>query len=156
MAEIPNRPDVLAAMESWISTVREENRLVTSIERDPEIDRWYIRVRGDDKTVITLWVTVREHTLAYETYFMPAPEENVAACYEYVLRANQRLYNYRFAIGGEDAIYLVGQLPFVALRADTVHDELDQVLGGAYAYSEECFRTAMSIGFASKYRPQPR
>ncbi len=51
-------------------------------------------------------LTLRQRTLHYETYFMPAPEENVEALYDYLLRTNTRLYAMRFAIGLEDAVYL--------------------------------------------------
>ena len=79
---------------------------------------------------------------------MPAPEENVAACYEYLLRGNPRLFGVRFAIGAEDAVYLVGQMPLSAID----EDELDRIVGSPYAYSEQYFRPAMSIGYESKFR----
>jgi hypothetical protein len=93
-------------------------------------------------------LTLRERTLHYETYFMPAPEEQVEACYEYLLRTNLRLFAMRFAVGPEDAIYLVGQMPVRAID----EGELDRIVGSAYAYSEQYFATAMSIGYASKFR----
>jgi hypothetical protein len=54
----------------------------------------------------------------------------------------------RFAIGDEDAIYLVGQMPLSAID----EPELDRILGSLYAASESSFATAMSIGFRSRYR----
>jgi hypothetical protein len=97
-----------------------------------------------------VWLTLRQRTLHFETYFMPAPEENVAACYEYLLRANISLFAMRFAIGVEDAIYLVGQLPLVAVD----EDEIDRVIGASWAYSERYFRPAMAIGYASVFKPR--
>ena len=47
---------------------------------------------------------------------MPAPEEQPAALYEFLLRRNQRLFGMRFSIGPEDAIYLTGQLPLAGRR----------------------------------------
>ena len=143
---------VLALVTSWVERLVEDNPVVTNVENDPTCDRWFIRVRGEEKLVTTVWLTVREQTVSYETYFMPAPEENIAACYEYLLRASARFYGMRFSIGGEDAVYLTGQMPFSAFGAGCADDELDRLLGAAYAYSEECFRTAMSIGFASRFR----
>jgi Putative bacterial sensory transduction regulator len=136
-------------IDSWAAVTLIENPLLAAVDRDPELDRWYVRMRGEDKAIITVWLTLRERTLHFETYFMPAPEENEAACFEYVLRANPRLFAWRFAIGLEDAIYLVGQLPLSAIDGD----ELDRIIGSAYAYSEQYFRPAMSIGYATKYRP---
>ena len=155
--DLADRARIVDLVAAWAVTLADENPIVTSVERDvdPDLDRWYVRVRGEEKLVTTVWMTVREHTLHYETYFMPAPEENIAACFEYLLRANLRLYGMRFAIGVEDAVYLVGQMPFSTLAPATANDELDRVLGSAYAYSEDCFRTAMSIGYASTFRPRP-
>jgi hypothetical protein len=136
-----------ALIEDWAATALNENALLAAVDRDPEIDRWYVRMHGEEKTIITVWLTLRERTLHFETYFMPAPEENIAACYELVLRANPRLFAWRFAIGLEDAIYLLGQLPLATID----HDELDRIVGSAYAYSEQYFRPAMSIGYASRF-----
>jgi len=102
---------------------------------------------GEEKQTFTVWLTLREYTLHYESYFMPAPEENAERLYEYLLRLNTRLFAMRFAIGLEDAVYLVGQLPVAAVDAE----ELDRIVGSAYAYSEQWFRPAMRIGFASKF-----
>lgn len=153
-SSVPTETQVLALVADWVDRLVVENPVVTNVERDPTCNRWFIRVRGDEKLVTTVWLTVREQTIWYETYFMPAPEENVAACYEYLLRASARFYGMRFSIGGEDAIYLTGQMPFSAFGPDTAVDELDRLLGAAYVYSEDCFRTAMRIGFASVFQPR--
>ena len=108
-------------------------------------------MRGEEKTLIAVWLTLRQRTLHYESQFMPAPEENIEACYEYLLRANTRLFAMRFAIGLEDAVYLLGQLPLGAID----EAELDRIVGSVYAYSEQYFPLAMSIGYASKYRRRP-
>jgi hypothetical protein len=137
-------------IEDWVRAEAGTNPLVAGVEYVAEEQRWLVRMNGEEKGVITVWLTLGERTLHYETYFMPAPEENVEACFEYLLRVNQRLFAMRFAIGAEDAVYLMGQMPLSAL--DT--GELDRLVGAAYAYSEEYFRPAMSIGFASRYRPR--
>ena len=134
-------------IEAWSAESLATNPLLAAVERDPELERWYIRMRGEEKVVITIWLTLRERTLHFETYFMPAPEEQQGSCYEYLLRTNNRLFVWRFAIGGEDAVYLVGQLPLASID----HDELDRIVGAGYAYSEQYFRAAMSIGYASKF-----
>lgn len=151
---LPSAADVLSLVEAWAQALVDENPVVTNVEKDPTCDRWFIRVRGDEKLVTTLWLTVREETISFETYFMPAPEENVAACYEYLLRACSRFYGLRFSIGVEDAVYLTGQMPFSAFGSGRGDDELDRMLGATYAYSEECFRTAMRIGFTSSFAPK--
>jgi hypothetical protein len=143
--------DELAAfgrvIDGWAAGERETNALVAAIDHDPELRRWYVRLLGDEKSVTTVWLTLRERTLHYESYFMPAPEANLAACYEYLLRANTKLFGMRFGIGAEDAVYLVGQMPLSAID----EPELDRIVGSVYAYSERYFRPAMSIGYESKF-----
>jgi hypothetical protein len=58
------------------------------------------------------------------------------------------LHGAAFAIGVEDAVFLVGQIGVAALD----RGELDRILGSLYAYVEHCFRPAMRIGYASKFR----
>jgi hypothetical protein len=148
----PASPEELAALaaliDRWAAAERATNPLLTHVELVPEERRWLVRMRGEDKAVITVWLTLRERTLHYETYFIPSPEENVAQCWEYLLRLNARLYGMRFAIGDEDAVYLTGQLPLKAV--DT--EELDRIVGASYAYTEQYFRSALAIGFASRLR----
>jgi len=148
----PATPEQLEALrrtvDRWADEALASNPLLAAVDRDPDIDRWYLRMRGEDKLIITVWLTLRQRTLHFETYFMPAPEENVAACYEYLLRANRSLFAWRFMVGAEDAVYLVGSLPVAAVDAD----ELDRIVGTGYAYSERFFRGAMSIGYASRFR----
>ena len=134
----------------WARRELATNPLVLAIDHDPALARWYLRMRGEEKLVVTVWLTLRERTLAYETYFMPAPEEDPAqalACYRYLLQANARLFGMRFALGAEDAVYLMGQMPLSAVD----DDELDRIVGSAYAYSEQYFRAAMRLGFGSRF-----
>ena len=104
-------------------------------------------MRGEEKDVTTVWLTLGQRTLRYETYVMPAPEENHAALYEHLLRRNDKLVGAHFSIGIEDAVFLRGELP-LALLAE---DELDRVIGTLYATVEHCFRPALRIGFASRF-----
>jgi len=148
----PATPAEIASVErvvaEWAERELATNSLVVAVEPVPAERRWLVRLRGEEKTNVTIWLTVRERTLHFEAYFMPAPEANMAACWEYLLRVNQRLYGMRFAIGAEDAVYLVGQLPLA--RVDAV--ELDRIVGGLLAYSEQYFPQAMAIGYGSRYR----
>jgi hypothetical protein len=137
-----------ALIDDWTDREKATNPVVAAVDRDLDLRRWYVRLRGEEKTVITVWLTLGERTLRYETYFMPAPEENVEACYNYLLRVNGKLFGLRFAVGDEDAIYLVGQMPLSAVD----EAELDRIVGSAYAYSEQYFAPAMAIGYASKFR----
>ena len=93
------------------------------MRRTPESGerRWFVRVRGEQKDVFTIWFHLRQRTLHYETYVMPAPEANHAAFYEHLLRRNLKLFG-AFAIGDEEAIFLVGQLPNHAGRRRRARD----------------------------------
>jgi hypothetical protein len=138
-----------ARISAWLDGQLAENPVVAAVERDTESGerRWFVRVTGEQKDVFTIWFTLRQRTLHYETYVMPAPEENHAAFYEHLLRRNLKLYGASFAIGEEDAVFLVGQLDNGAID----EDELDRVLGSLYQWVEHFFRPALRIGFASRF-----
>src|SRR5207237_728222 len=85
------------------------NPVAVAVDRDPDVRRWFLRLRGEERDFTTIWLTLGQRTLHYETYFLPAPEESQREVYEYLLRRNAKLFGMRFAIGPEDAIYLVGQ-----------------------------------------------
>lgn len=148
----PATPEELAGhaarIEAWLARLREENPVVAAIERDPDARRWYLRLRGETRDAITIWLTLGEYTLSHETYVMPAPVERAGELYEFLLRRNRSTYGMAFAIGEEDAIYLCGHVPLAALS----DDELDRVVGSVYAYVEQWFVPAMRIGFASVFR----
>lgn len=136
-------------IDAWLADQLAENPVVAAVERDRDSGerRWFVRVRGEQKDVFTIWFTLRQRTLHYETYVMPAPEENHAAFYEHLLRRNLKLFGAAFAIGDEEAVFLVGQLANEAVT----DDELDRILGSLYAWVEQFFRPALRIGFASRF-----
>ena len=134
-------------VDVWLARQLSENDTVAAVDRATEdIRRWYVRLRGEEKATFTVWFTLGQRTLQYETYFLPAPEENIAAFYEHLLRRNGRLYGAAFSLGEEDAVFLAGQLANV--NVDEI--ELDRVLGSLFVYVEQCFRPALRLGFASK------
>jgi hypothetical protein len=141
--------EVEAGIDAWAQRQLAELEVVDAVERgEGDERRWFIRVRGEAKDVFTIWLTLRQRTLLYETYFIPAPEENAEQLYEYVLRRNLELYGASFCIGEENAVFLRGHLP-----AEAVTDaELDRVLGSMYAWVERFFRPMLSIGFASRFK----
>ena len=114
--------------------------------------RWYLRLRGDEKEFVTVWLTLRQRTLHHETQFMPGPETNIEATWEYLLKRNADLLGMSFALGPEEAVYLVGRVPVE--RVDD--EELDRIMGASLAYTDECFPTAMTLGYEGRYRRRPR
>jgi Putative bacterial sensory transduction regulator len=95
----------------------------------------------------TVWLTLGQRTMKYETYVMPAPEENAEMLYENLLRRNESLVGAHFSIGIEDAVFLRGELPNRVI--DEV--ELDRIIGTLYAYVEQIFPSIIRIGFASRF-----
>jgi hypothetical protein len=153
MADVMNDSELealAARIEAWLATQLDENPVVAAVEKDTESGerRWFVRCKGEQKDVFTVWFHLRQRTLHVETYMMPAPEENHGQLYEQLLRRNRKLYGAAFAIGDEDAIFLVGQLA----NESVDEDELDRLLGSMYQWIEQFFRPAMRIGYASKFK----
>jgi hypothetical protein len=145
--------DLRAKIDTWLNGFASENPMVAAVDRGTSDDtplgepRWYVRMIGDDKDFITVWLTLGQRTLRYETYVMPAPEENREAVLEMLLRRNDQLVGVHFSIGPEDAVYLRGEIPDTAL-SDT---ELDRVLGTVYVAVESNFRAMLRLAFASRF-----
>jgi hypothetical protein len=141
-----------AAIEAWAADrLADSDDALVAVDRQAEEGRWYLRMAGEEKDFVTVWLTVRQRTLHHEAQVMPAPETNVEQTYEYLLRRNAELHQMRFALGPEDAVYLVGEVPV----ADVADDELDRIVGSTLYYVDTFFPTAMTIGFAGMYRRRP-
>lgn len=142
--------DVIEArIEAWLQHQLTESPVVVAVDRgEAGQRRWYVRLAGEDKEHTTVWLTLRQRALHVETYVMPAPEEDEAAFYAHLLRRNRTTHGLWFAIGEEEAVFLVGQLPLGAV------DEagIDRIIGSVYVYVERFFRPALSIGFATRMR----
>ncbi|MGD0378635.1 MAG: YbjN domain-containing protein [Acidimicrobiales bacterium] len=141
-----------AVIERWAGARLAEAGAVVAVDHHPDLGRWYLRLRADEKDFVTVWLTIRQRTLQHEAQVMPAPEVNIEATYEYLLRRNLDLHQMRFALGAEDAVYLVGEIPVHAVT----EDELDRIVGSSLAYVDDYFPTMMSIGFAGRYRRRRR
>ena len=135
-------------ISEWLANELATNPIVAAVERgEPSERRWYIRVLGESKDIFTIWFTLRQRTLHYETYVMPAPDENHAQFFEHLLRRNRKVNGMSFCIGEEDAVFLVGSLPVHVID----NGELDRILGSIYTYVEQFFLPALRIGFATRF-----
>jgi hypothetical protein len=139
-------------IDEWLGELDAEHDHIVAVERIAEASsesgvRWLVRMQGEEKDFTTVWLTLGQRTLKYETYAMAAPEENHADLYEHVLRRNDRLVGAHFSIGVEDGIFLRGELP--ARQVDL--EAIDQALGLLYATVEQCFKGLLRIGFASRF-----
>ena len=148
LADRSQLDEIESLVDSWLAEQLAQNPVVAAVERgEPGERRWFVRVTGESKDIFTIWFTLRQRSLHYETYVMPAPEENAAEFYEHLLRRNRKLHGATFCIGDEDAVFLVGALPVGWID----EAELDRVLGSLYAYVEQCFLPALRIGFATRF-----
>ncbi|MCU1391530.1 MAG: hypothetical protein JWL72_4868, partial [Ilumatobacteraceae bacterium] len=115
--------DFAQRIDLWLAAFADGNPVIAAIDR-AEVSaaggesRWYVRMCGEEKEFITVWLTLGQRTLRYEAYVMPAPEENAGLVYENLLRRNESLIGLHFAIGIEDAVFLRGDLPLAALDED--------------------------------------
>ena len=142
LAELDRRID------GWLADLAGEHDHILAIDRtDDDAVRWYVRMRGDDKEFTTVWLTLGQRMLRYETYVMPAPEENDAELYEHLLRRNDGLIGAHFSIGIEDAVFLRGEMPVDQVSMA----EVDRALGTLYAQVELCFQALLRIGFRSRF-----
>ncbi len=135
-----------ALVDRWAARELGANPLLEAVERDPAEARWLVRLAGEDKEHITVWLHLRERTLHHECHVIPAPEEGHQAVYEHLLRANARIYGMAFAVGNEDAVYLRGQVPLSWLD----EDELDRIVGSCWQWTEQHFRALLRLGFPTR------
>jgi len=138
-------------IERWLDLSLKENPLFAGFERDSDEpvgeSRWFIRVLGEEKDTFTLRFMLRQRMLHYETYVMPAPDENKELFFENLLIRNRKIVGATFCLGEENAVFLLGAIP-----ASTVEpNELDRILGTLWMTVEQNFKSLLKIGFASKF-----
>lgn len=132
----------------WLLQLKDRDDVIVAVDRgEPDEHRWYVRMRGEEKEFTTIWITLGQRTLRYETYVMPAPEENAEVLYENLLRRNDVLIGAHFAIGVEDAVFLRGEMPLRMVD----EDEIDRMVGTLYSTVERVFPSLIRIGFASRF-----
>jgi hypothetical protein len=145
--------DLRSLIESWLAEFSADNPLVAAVDRGTSDGsmlgepRWYVRLVGEEKDFITVWLTLGQRTLRYETYVLPDPPEHRDEILELLLRRNDAIVGAHFSIGEEDAIYLRGEVPDTSVTAD----ELDRVIGTLYTTVEANFRALVRLAFASRF-----
>ena len=136
------------SIDDWFEHQRASNSAIVAVDRgEGDEIRWYVRMHGEEKEFTTLWFTLGQRTLRFETYVMPAPEENAEQLFDVLLRRNDSLVGVHFSIGAEDAVYLRGEIPNHALN----EGELDRIVGTMFATVERHFSSLLRIGFASRF-----
>lgn len=126
-----------AAVERWLKA--------NDIEAERDGDRWTIMLHGERKRTVGVTVSLGDHTLIVQSFFMRAPDQDTAAVYALLLRRNLRTYTLRFALHPDGDVLLVGVLPLEAVT----EAELDRLLGQLLAIADETFDEALRRGFAA-------
>jgi len=144
--------EVLARLETLIDDTLhaavEEIDAVQAVERgDLDQPFWYVRLDGEIKQHFSAEFTLGQRTLVCESYFMPEPEENREQVFAQLLVRNRTMHPLSFVIGGENAVYLRGQVDNRDVDAEVV----DRLLAAVYEYTEQFFLPAMRLGFESRF-----
>lgn len=121
-------------------------------EPDPRGDyHWLVRVRGEEKDVVTLWWRLGRRRVHVECELMPAPEENLETLYRFLLTRNATLTPLHCAIGPEEGIYLVGSIAIDELSVARI----DEIVAATLTQVDEIYPTAMTMGHPRWYRRRP-
>jgi hypothetical protein len=145
----PHELEALAAqIDEWLEAMDGDNPVFGWVER-PSPRNWIVRLHGDTKDVIALWLTLGQRSLRFESQVIPAPEEATHRVHEYLLRRNANLYGMGFAVGEEDGLYLMGNVPLSFLDRAV----LDRIVGSVWQYTEDVFRPLLHMGFARRMAP---
>ena len=139
----------------WARSWSQANSLL-GVEHQPIADdrghfHWLVRLRSDEREVITVWLALRQRTMHVECEIAPAPEMNVEEIYRFVLAKNAELRELHVALGPEAGLYLMTHVPINELTIE----RLDEVMGAALVYVDELSPTIMTKGF-SWFRRRPR
>jgi Putative bacterial sensory transduction regulator len=110
-----------------------------------EDGRWALMLRGERKRTIGVTLSVGDHTLVVQSFFLRAPDEDAAAVYALLLRRHLRSYTLRFALHPDGDVLLIGVVPLTAVS----DAELDRLLGQLLTVADETFDEALRLGFAS-------
>lgn len=141
-----------AVVESWHQRWCDGGLSAEVEHRDHPDERghwhWLIRVRGEERATITIWLDLRQRTVRVETELMGAPEAELEALYRYLLVKNADLDHLHLAIGPENGIYLVGALPVELLD----EDRLDEVVGQWVQVIDSLYPTVMALGLPGWHR----
>lgn len=125
-----------AVVERWLAS--------RDIDSERDGHHWMIMLHGEHKRTVGVTVSIGDHTLIVQSFFMRAPDDEAAAVYALLLRRNLRSYTLRFALHPDGDVLLVGALPLEAVT----DVELDRVLGQLLAVADETFNEALRLGFA--------
>ena len=131
-------------IDGWLDAELHRDESIVDVTRAEDVRRrWYVRLRGEEKDVTTIWLTLGQRTLKHETYVLPYPPRRVEDIFELALRINHGLVGCHFGIGPEDALFLTGEVSVHGLDAL----ELDRIVGTVLDTVERYFPTLVRMAF---------
>lgn len=133
---MPDPDTARAVVERWLAA--------QGLEAEQDGERWMVMLHGERKRTVAVTLSIGDHTLIVQSFFMRAPDEDAAAVYGLLLRRNLRSYTLRFALHPDGDVLLVGVLPLAAVT----DGELDRLLGQLLAVADDTFDEALRLGFA--------
>jgi len=133
----PDADAARAVVEHWVQS--------RDVDASFEDGRWAVMLRGERKRTVAVTLSVGDHTLVAQSFFMRTPDEDAAAVYALLLRRHLRSYTLRFALHPDGDVLLIGVVPLEALS----EAELDRLLGQLLMVADETFDEALRLGFSS-------
>lgn len=114
----------------------------------PSTDTFVTVLPGERKLRTTVSLVIGAHSLTVNAFVVRRPDENVEACYRWLLLHNAKHPGVAFGVDPLGDVYLVSQLPLDAVTPDG----LDALLGRVLQTADTSFNTLLELGFASSIR----
>jgi len=138
----PEPEAVRAAAQAAIEAFLAETELTA--ERLDE-GRWFLVLAGERKLGIGVHLQVGDRTLRVESFFMRAPEEQHGRLFSDLLMRQASSYVLRFTLDENGDVFVVGQVPLLAVTAE----EVDRIVGSILELCDHAYLPSVEIGFAS-------
>ena len=114
----------------------------------PRPDEWTIGVVGSAQQTISIELSLGDYTLRMLSFFIRAPEENVAEVQRLLLRRDLEVSSVKFGVDEFGDIYIRADLPVCAVN----ETELDRAIGVFYSCADSNYLPVMRLGFASAFQ----
>jgi hypothetical protein len=106
---------------------------------------WFVVLAGERKLGIGVHLVVGDRTFRIESFFMRAPEEQHARLFRDLLLRQASSYVLRFTLDEHGDLFVVGQVPLLAVTPE----EVDRVIGSVLELCDSAYLPSIEIGFAS-------
>ncbi len=103
---------------------------------------------GERKLRTTVSLVVGPHSLTANAFVVRHPDENADGVHRWLLQYNAKHPGVAFGIDPLGDVYVVAQLPLVAVTAA----EVDQLLGRILDVADSSFNALLELGFAASIR----